>query len=94
MASRNVSVDSLFLDEGFGTLSGRPLTQAIDALKQLQRSGKMLGIITHVDAVIKEFDQKIEVRPVPGGFSELYGSGISHGKKPAPSGVAAGELFA
>lgn len=94
MASRNVSVDSLFLDEGFGTLSGHPLTQAIDALKQLQRSGKMLGIITHVDAVIKEFDQKIEVRPIPGGFSELCGSGISHCKKPAPSGMTAGELFA
>ena len=42
----------------------------------------------------KQILQKIEVRPFPGGFSELCGSGISHGKKPAPSGVAAGELFA
>lgn len=94
MASRNVSVDSLFLDEGFGTLSGRPLTQAVDALKQLQRSGKMLGIITHVDAVIKEFDQQIEVVPLSGGFSELRGSGIRRGKQQAPAVAAAGELFA
>ncbi|MBQ9538302.1 MAG: AAA family ATPase [Treponema sp.] len=79
LASLSVSVDSLFLDEGFGTLSGRPLTQAVDALKQLQRSGKMLGIITHVDAVIKEFDQRIEVVPGTGGYSELHGSGITHG---------------
>ncbi|MBP5464942.1 MAG: hypothetical protein J6Y13_07230, partial [Treponema sp.] len=81
LASRNVSVDSLFLDEGFGTLSGTPLIQAVNALKQLQRSGKMLGIITHVDAVIKEFDQRIEVTPLAGGFSELHGSGISRGGK-------------
>lgn len=90
MASRSVSVDSLFLDEGFGTLSGRPLTQAVDALKQLQRSGKMLGIITHVDAVIKEFDQKIEVLPVSGGFSSLRGSGISRGKGDVSSAVSNG----
>lgn len=97
IASQSVSVDSLFLDEGFGTLSGRPLTQAVDALKQLQRSGKMLGIITHVDAVIREFDQKIAVAPVAGGFSEISGSGISHERKaparPAPGFPAAGELF-
>ena len=65
------------------SLSGKPLTQAVDALKQLQRSGKMLGIITHVDAVIKEFDQRIELVPVAGGFSELRGSGISRGRHPA-----------
>ncbi len=99
-ASRNVSVDSLFLDEGFGTLSGKPLTQAVDALKQLQRSGKMLGIITHVDAVIREFDQRIEVLPVSNGFSELRGSGISREKKAVLSEPsrrphsAQGELFA
>lgn len=83
LASRNVNVDSLFLDEGFGTLSGEPLIQAVDALKALQGSGKMLGIITHIDAVIREFDQKIEAVKKNGGISELRGSGISFAKMQA-----------
>ncbi len=87
IASQNVRVDSIFLDEGFGTLSGAPLTEAVNALKQLQDSGKMLGIITHVDAVIKEFDQKIEVIPEFGGRSLLKGSGISNKKE-----IFSGEL--
>jgi exonuclease SbcC len=77
LASQNISVDSLFLDEGFGTLSGDPLTEAVNALKRLQNSGKMLGIITHVDAVINEFPQKIEAVKKAGGVSELRGSGIT-----------------
>lgn len=77
-ASHNIKVDSLFLDEGFGTLSGQYLTDAINALKQLQKNGKVLGIITHVQDVINEFPQKIEVKPVANGFSILQGSGITH----------------
>ena len=76
-ASRNVRVDSLFLDEGFGTLSGELLTEAINALKNLQKEGKMLGIITHVQDVINEIDQRIEVKPVSGGHSVLIGAGIN-----------------
>lgn len=76
-ASRNVRVDSLFLDEGFGTLSGELLTEAVNALRNLQKDGKMLGIITHVQDVIDEIEQRIEVRPVSLGHSELVGDGIS-----------------
>lgn len=77
LASRNVRVDSLFLDEGFGTLSGKPLMEAVQALKSLQNSGKMLGIITHIDAVIREFDLKIIAKKNPSGMSELFGPGVS-----------------
>jgi len=77
-ASKNVRVDSLFLDEGFGTLSGEALEKSILALKNLQKDGKMLGIITHVQDVINDIEQKIEVRPTSCGHSELIGSGISH----------------
>ena len=76
-ASKNVRVDSLFLDEGFGTLSGELLTEAINALKNLQKDGKMLGIITHVQSVIDEIEQKIEVKPMSMGHSVLIGSGVS-----------------
>ena len=78
LASRNVRVDSLFLDEGFGTLSGEPLMEAIFALKSLQNSGKMLGIITHIDTVIREFDLRIEAKKNLAGISELIGSGVSN----------------
>ena len=77
-ASVNVRVDSLFLDEGFGTLSGKYLTEAINALKQLQKDNKMIGIITHVEGVINEFDQRIEVIQCPGGVSILKGAGIEN----------------
>ena len=79
-ASRKVKVDCLFLDEGFGTLSGSYLTESVNALKRLSRENKMLGIITHVDAVINEFPQRILVKKLPGGTSSLSGSGISQGE--------------
>ncbi len=78
LASQNVLVQSLFLDEGFGTLSGRPLTEAINALKRLQTSGKTLGIITHVQEVINEFNG-IEVSPKAGGYSQISGPGVTRG---------------
>lgn len=80
LASHNVRVDSLFLDEGFGTLSGQPLYESINALKSLQNSGKMLGIITHVDEVIRAFPQQIKACPTKrnGGSSELSGSGVTY----------------
>lgn len=78
LASENVRVDSLFLDEGFGTLSGDPLVEAVNALKSLQNKGKMLGIITHVEGVINEFDQKIVASKERGGVSSLSGSGITN----------------
>ena len=80
LASQNIRVDSLFLDEGFGTLSGEPLAQSINALKSLQNSGKTLGIITHVEGVINEFPQKIIAEKKSGGISTLRGDGIT--KKP------------
>jgi len=80
LASKNVRIDSMFLDEGFGTLSGQTLYDSINALKALQNSGKMLGIITHVTEVIDSFDQKIEASPLKrnGGYSQLQGVGITH----------------
>ncbi len=75
LASRNVQVNSLFLDEGFGTLSGTPLFEAVNSLKSLESTGKTLGIITHVPDVIKEFDQKI-VAEKHGGTSILKGDGV------------------
>ena len=76
-ASRNVKIDSLFLDEGFGTLSGKELSDVLDTLKSMQKNGRMLGIISHLPAVFDAIEQKIEVVQIPGGHSILKGDGIT-----------------
>ena len=75
-AGRNGDVECIFLDEGFGTLSGDPLFDAINALKKLSSTGKMLGIITHIDAVIQAFNQ-IEAKKT-GEKSILTGPGVTY----------------
>ena len=77
-AGQNGDVECIFLDEGFGTLSGEPLTEAINALKRLSTTGKMLGIITHIDAVIQEFN-RIEAEK-HGESSFLKGPGVTFTK--------------
>lgn len=46
--SHKTSIDSLFLDEGFGSLGGDTLEIALTALNSLNASGKMIGVISHV----------------------------------------------
>ncbi|MBO6162019.1 MAG: hypothetical protein J6O53_02080, partial [Eubacterium sp.] len=70
---------ALFLDEGFGTLSGDPLSAAIVALQNLGQedpSGKLLGIITHVEPVINAFDLKMEAKKIR-KRSVLTGPGVT-----------------
>lgn len=80
IASNKVRIESLFLDEGFGTLSGEPLERSIQALKGLATTDKTLGIITHVERVIESFPQKIIAKKV-NGVSTLCGAGITHDGK-------------
>lgn len=74
-AGQDGDVECIFLDEGFGTLSGAPLEDAISALKKLSCTGKMLGIITHIDPVIQAFN-KIEAVKT-GERSILKGPGVT-----------------
>lgn len=85
LAARNVRIDSLFLDEGFGTLDENSLDNAISALEQLQQGGKMIGIVTHVEKLSGEesrIQTQIQVEPVGGGRSTLSGPGITRGREP------------
>jgi len=77
MASRNVSVDSLFLDEGFGTLDEESLEMALDSLSTLQQKNKLIGIISHVGALKERITTQINVNPLSGGKSEITGSGCT-----------------
>jgi len=75
MASRNVRVDSLFLDEGFGTLDEDALETALETLAGLQQEGNLIGVISHVAALKERIGAQIQVIPVTGGRSVLSGPG-------------------
>ena len=78
LASRNVRIDSMFLDEGFGTLDSKMLQETVIVLQKMQQEkGKLLGVITHVDLVKSELPTHIEVTPC-GGRSVLSGAGVLH----------------
>jgi exonuclease SbcC len=75
MASRKVRVDSLFLDEGFGTLDEDALETALEALSGLQQDGKVIGIISHVGALKERISTQIEIQKMSGGKSVISGPG-------------------
>lgn len=71
MASQNVRVDSLFLDEGFGTLDEDALETALETLSGLQQDGKLIGVISHVQALKDRITTQILVTPTHNGRSRL-----------------------
>jgi len=72
LVSSKTSIDSLFLDEGFGTLDSDTLEIALDALDTLNASGKMIGIISHVEALKERITVQIKVEKQNGlGISRL-----------------------
>ncbi len=75
MASRNVRVDSLFLDEGFGALDEDALETALETLAGLHQEGKLIGVISHVAALKERIATQIQITPEAGGRSSLGGPG-------------------
>ena len=72
LVSHKTSIDSLFLDEGFGTLDADTLEIAINALDTLNASGKMIGVISHVDGMKERITAQIRVEKGGGvGYSRL-----------------------
>ncbi len=66
LVSSKTSIDSLFLDEGFGTLDNDTLEIALDALDNLNATGKMIGIISHVEALKERIAVQIKVEKQSG----------------------------
>ncbi|KKO49487.1 exonuclease SbcC [Arsukibacterium sp. MJ3] len=72
LVSSKTSIDSLFLDEGFGTLDADTLESALAALDQLNASGKMIGIISHVEALKQRVPVQIRLEKQQGlGYSQI-----------------------
>lgn len=72
LASSNVQIKSLFIDEGFGTLDPETLDQTLTTLEQLQEEGsKMIGIISHVTTLKERIATQIQIVPNGRGFSSV-----------------------
>lgn len=77
MASHRMQVNSLFLDEGFGTLDDDALDVALNTLTTLQQSGKMIGVISHIHALKERISSQIQIVPKSGGISQIVGLGVT-----------------
>ncbi len=66
-SSGGVSLETMFVDEGFGTLDPQSLDSAIDSLLELQRGGRLVGIISHVEELKERLDAKLEVSATQNG---------------------------
>ena len=69
LASKNVKIDSLFIDEGFGTLDSNTLETVISTLETLQAQGKMIGIISHVENLKERIPTQIQITKKSNGVS-------------------------
>jgi exonuclease SbcC len=71
LSSRDVRVESLFIDEGFRTLDGKTLEMALSVLEGLQASGRQVGIISHVGGLSERIATQIQVQPLGGARSRV-----------------------
>lgn len=75
MAGRNSNIQSLFIDEGFGTLDEQTLDMAIATLENLQSSGKTIGVISHVKELKERISTQIQVVKMGNGVSVVQVAG-------------------
>lgn len=69
-----VRLDSLFIDEGFGSLDAEALDQALQVLTELRQGGRSIGIISHVAELKERISTRIEVVPqVRGSVARIVG---------------------
>mgnify|MGYP006188909313 CR=1 FL=1 len=72
LASKNVEINSLFIDEGFGTLDPETLDLTLDTLEKLQaESSKTIGVISHVDSLKERIATQIKLKRNGQGYSSL-----------------------
>ena len=72
LSRHSLSVDTLFIDEGFGTLSSDYLNTVMDTLEKLhQMGGKKVGIISHVEGLRERIKTQIQVKRIDNSRSEI-----------------------
>jgi len=71
LSARETPVDSLFIDEGFGSLDSGTLEVALSVLDELQSQGRQVGIISHVDGLASHIPVQVSVEKLGGGRSRV-----------------------
>ncbi|WP_296282492.1 AAA family ATPase [uncultured Acinetobacter sp.] len=71
MASGSMKIESLFIDEGFGTLDASSLHMVMNALDQLQNQGRKVVLISHIQEMHERIPVQIQVRPLGAGASTI-----------------------
>ena len=71
-SSNKMSIESLFIDEGFGALDNDTLRTAMEALERLQGQGRKVGIISHLQDIIERISTKIKVVKEQEGKSKVF----------------------
>ncbi|MGN1400628.1 MAG: AAA family ATPase [Bacillus sp. (in: firmicutes)] len=67
-----ISLETMFIDEGFGTLDPESLDQAVEALFEIQSGGRLVGIISHVPELKERIDATLEVKGSQNGSSTEF----------------------
>lgn len=83
LSSRHIQMESLFLDEGFGTLDEDSLETALETLSELQQQGKLIGIISHVPVIRERLGTQIQILRSSAGRSRISGPGCVRVKESA-----------
>ena len=71
VSSYRMNIESLFIDEGFGSLDAETLGVAMDALEHLQIQGRKIGVISHVAEMTERIPIQVQVRRVANGRSRI-----------------------
>lgn len=71
LSSKETQVESLFIDEGFGTLDPESLDTALACLDSLQSSGRQIGVISHVQTLVERIGVQIRIEALGGGESRV-----------------------
>lgn len=71
LSSHRVRVESLFIDEGFGSLDADSLNIAMDALDNLQSQGRKVGVISHVQEMTERIGTRVQIQKQSSGLSRI-----------------------
>lgn len=70
-SSGNIKLDTMFVDEGFGSLDDESLKQAINTLTSLSETNKLVGIISHVGELKEKIDKQLIIKKNKAGGSSI-----------------------
>ena len=72
-----IRLDTMFIDEGFGSLDSETLDLAVEALLKLQEGGRVIGIISHVEELAARIPCRLEVTKSPEGSAAHFVTGTA-----------------